>query len=141
MDQIVEPLSQIDRQNLERARDWLKGFFSTGAEEKYATIDDKLRLLDTILREKWIDSRETNKLQSLGVAFGDALTQKLGMEWVMVEDEYGRTPSICFAGTKLMAHPLTTISKRVEDGENVDVYDLFEGFCEKLTKLKADGWK
>jgi hypothetical protein len=141
VEQKVEPLSVEDVQNLDRARDWLKGHFTEGANEKYATLEDKLRLLDTILGEGWVKPDETNKLQSLGVGFGDALVQKLGMEWAMVEDEFGRDPSIIFPGTKLMAHPLSAISKRIESGEELDVYDLFNGFCERLTQLKIEGWK
>jgi hypothetical protein len=140
MEQKTEPLSPEDARNLENARDWLRGFFTEGADEKYASLDGKLRLLDTILRENWIGRDETSKLQNLGVAFGDSLVQRLGMEWLMVEDEYGRTASVCFPGTKLMAHPLTAISKRIEDGDEVDIYDLFDGFCERLTDLKTKGW-
>jgi hypothetical protein len=140
MDQKVEPLSDEDEENLGRARSWLKSFFTDHAEEKYATLDDKLRLLDTIIAQKWIEPDETEKLQSLGVAFGDALVQRLGLEWVMVEDDYGRDPSVVFPGTKLMAHPVTAISKRIEDGETVDVYNLFDGFCERLLDLKAKNY-
>ncbi len=140
MDQKIEPLSADDVENLDRARNWVKDFFTEGAEEKYASLEDKLRLLDTIVSKKWIEPTETAKLQSLGVAFGDALVQKLGLEWVMVEDEYGRDPSVLFPGTKLMAHPLTAISKRIESGEGIDIYDLFKGFCERLQDLKNKNW-
>jgi hypothetical protein len=140
MDQKVERLALEDAENLERARSWLKGFFTEHAETKYASLDDKLRLLNVIISQNWIGRDETAKLQSLGVAFGDALVQKLGLEWVMVEDEYGRDPSVVYPGTNLMAHPLTAISKRIEAGETVDVYDLFEGFCGRLLDLKAKGY-
>jgi hypothetical protein len=140
MEQKVGPLSLEDAENLDGARNWLKEHFTEHAEEKYAALDGKLRLLETILHERWLKPDETSKLQSLGVAFGDALVQKLGMEWVIVEDEFGRTPSVCFRDTKLMAYPLTAISKRIEDGEDVNVYDLFELFCQRLATMKAEGW-
>ena len=140
-EQRVEPLTPDLISQNQKQRDWVKGHFTENADEKYERLDGKLRLLDTIISQKWIEPTETWKLQALGITLGDALVQKLGMEWVTVEDEYGRDPSVCFADTKLMAHPLTMISKRIEDGEEVDVYDLFEKICERLEDLKDKGWK
>jgi hypothetical protein len=51
------------------------------------------------------------KLQCLGVALGDALAEELQMEWVTVEDEYGKDPALRFPGTTVIAFPLTMISK------------------------------
>ena len=78
---------------------------------------------------------ETNKLQCLGITLGDALAQDLGMEWVMVEDENGRDPAIRFPGTTVIVFPLTMISKRIEDGEPVNVADLFSRVSARIREL------
>jgi hypothetical protein len=137
--QTISALLAYDRDNLERARDWVKGHFTELADEKYAPIDGKLRVLDAILASGWIESRETQKFHSLGVAFGDAIAQKLLMEWIVVEDEFGRSAALNWPGTTLVCSPITMISKRVEDGEDVDIYELFEGICERLQEMAFSG--
>ncbi|HTO63278.1 MAG TPA: DUF3806 domain-containing protein [Bradyrhizobium sp.] len=100
--------------------------------------EGKLRLLDTIVRSDWIARDETWKLQSLGVTFGDALVQKLGLPWVTVEDEYGSGPALHDEGTTIVVFPLTTISKRVERGDAVDVRELFDQACGSITRLRNE---
>ena len=42
----------------------------------------------------------------------------------MVEDEYGRDPALLISDDPVLVFPITMISKRVEDGETVDVTAL-----------------
>jgi hypothetical protein len=71
------------------------------------------------------------------VTFGDALAQELGLRWIMVEDEYGRDPALKLDGTCVLVFPLTSISKRVERGEQVDAYQLFETACATVQEAAA----
>ncbi|TWT17122.1 DUF3806 domain-containing protein, partial [Luteimonas marina] len=71
-------------------------------------------------------------LQCLGITFGDALAQHMGLDWVAVEDEYGRDPALRLDGTSVLVFPMTSISKRIEQGEVVDVYDLFNAACNTI---------
>src|SRR6516162_5917973 len=92
MTQKIEALLAEDAHSLEQQRTWVRDHYEPDARNQYETIEGKLRLLDTIIRASWIDPTETWKLQSLGITFGDALAQKMGLSWVIVEDEYGRDP-------------------------------------------------
>jgi hypothetical protein len=134
MPQSISDLSQADQARVEAQRAWVRGHFTPGSEGLYNQLHQKLRLLDTIIKNRWIDPKETVKLQSLGIAFGDALVEKIGLHWVAVEDEYGRDPALRYKGTSIIAFPLTMISKRIERGEAVDVYKLFDGVCSALEK-------
>lgn len=136
MEQKVEELSSEDIARVEAQRKWVREHYPPESEEKYQTLDGKLVLLDTILKNKWIEPNETVKLQCLGITFGDALAQRLGLKWVAVEDEYGRDPALIVEGTSIITFPLTSISKRIENGEKVDVLDLFENACSKINELK-----
>lgn len=140
MEQKSEPLSQEDLAHVESQRNWVRGHFSPEAQALYEVLPEKLRLLDTIIKSKWIAPNETYKLQCLGVTLGDAFVQKLGLEWIAVEDEYGRDPAVRLKGTSIILFPLTMISKRIEKGENVDVHDLFEGVCRKIEEMKIKGY-
>lgn len=71
----------------------------------------------------------------MGIVLGDVFVQDKGFHWIMVEDEYGRDPAIKFEDTSIIAFPLTMISKRIERGEEVDVFDLYNGVADTLIEL------
>ncbi len=139
MTQKIEPLNPSERARVEAQRKWVREHFTPETEHLYDQLEEKLRLLDTIIKNRWIERTETVKLQSLGITLGDALVQKLGFEWVSVEDEIGRDPAIRLPGTSIVMFPLTMLSKRIERGEVVDVYQLFDGVCELARKTREAG--
>ena len=136
MAQKIEPLSTEDRTRTEQQRNWVRDHYNPEARHRYDTLEGKLSLLETILQKNWIEPRETWKLQSLGITFGDALAQKLGLQWVAVEDEYGRDPALQDPGTTIILFPLTSISKRIEKGDPVDVRQLFEDACRTVARVR-----
>jgi len=64
--------------------------------------------------------------QALGMAFGRVLKNELNLEWVMVEDEYGRDPALRYPRSETLLFPLTMISKRIEKRQRPDVTRLFQ---------------
>lgn len=112
------PLTPEDHANLESAREWVRDHFTEFPLEKYEPISGKLRVVQAILENKWVQPNETVKLHTLGVTLGDALAQELMLEWVMVDDEYGRTAALNWPGTSIYSYPITMISKRIEDDAN-----------------------
>lgn len=84
-----------------------------------------LALLQSLLDEKVVPPSDTWKLQALGVAFGDVLVSTVpALAWAQVTDEYGTDPTLRYRKTTIQINALTTISKRVERGESVDVQQL-----------------
>jgi hypothetical protein len=138
MAQRVLPLAGDLAEDLRAKREWVLGHYERDPEASYATVEAKLQLLDTILSNGWVGPRETVKLQALGVAFGDALVQQLGLTWVAVEDEYGRDAALVLEGTSVKVFPLTSISKRVEAGESVNVRELFAAACSTIKRVSND---
>jgi hypothetical protein len=137
--QKIEALSNDDLSHVEKQRSWVRDHYDAGARHLYETVEGKLRLLETIVRSGWIEPAETWKLQSLGITLGDALVQELGLTWVAVEDEHGRDPAVRVDDTSILLLPLTSISKRIERGEPVNVRELFDWYCVKIGELKAKG--
>ena len=86
---------------------------------------------------------QTYELQCLGVVLGRVLVEAIpGLDWAMVHDEYGRDPALRFEKTSILLFPLTMISKRIEEGQNVEVRALFDGVSEHVTHLKGElGWQ
>lgn len=138
MTQIIEAPNQDDLADVTAKRDWVRGHYEPHAQQKYETVEGKLALVDAILENGWVTAADTLKLQCLGITFGDALAQHIGLTWVAVEDEYGRDPALQLAGTSVLVFPMTSISKRVERGEAVDVYDLFNATCDTILTTARD---
>lgn len=93
-----------------------------------AGTEADLDVIQSILDSGELEPEQTYELQSLGVVFGSALVSVVdGLDWAIVHDEYGSDPTLRYRNTTLCINVLTTISKRVEDGEHVDVRALFHG--------------
>ncbi len=137
MKQTVSPLSQEEIARLEAQRKWVREHYESNPEAAYSSVAGKLAVLNSIIQSGWVESHETVKLQSLGVAFGDALAQDLELIWVTIQDEYGIDPALICVGTSVKVFPLTSISKRIERGETVDVYDLFGEACKAVAYAKS----
>ena len=139
MNQTISPLSVEQILDLKEKRRWVREHYEPDTQAQYATIDGKLKLLDAILSNRWVSSTETVKLQALGVAFGDALEQELGMKWVSIHDEYGTDPALVVEATSIKLFPLTSISKRIENNQEVNIYELFEAACSTVRRLVSEG--
>jgi uncharacterized protein DUF3806 len=129
-------------------RDWLGGQRrrvealiegNADAVAKYKTNVGKLGVIRAILDAKAFRPDQTYELQGLGVILGDALASQLGMDWKMVEDKHGTSPCLILQGTSIVLFPQTMISKRIERGEEVDVFDLFDGIVAKVEELRSKG--
>ena len=104
---------------------------------KYKTPAGKLGLLRALLEQQVFKSTQTYELQCMGIVLGDTFVQEMGMEWITVEDKYGSDPAVRVPGTAIIIYPLTMISKRVERGEAVDVFALFNGVADQIEQIKA----
>lgn len=135
-EQKVEALTPEDLSGLDRQRDWVRDHFEETSRHLYEEWPHKLSLIAGILEDKLVKPDETWKLQSLGTVFGDALALYMKLDWVILEDRYGRSPGLRVPGTTIVVFPVTAISKRIERGEIVDVFRLFKDFCKSLEERK-----
>jgi hypothetical protein len=99
---------------------------------KYKTGVGKLGALRAIIAAGVYKANQTYELQSMGVVLGDAFVLDMGFHWVIVEDTYGRDFALKYKDTAVIIFPLTMISKRVERGEEVDVFDLYNGVADSV---------
>ena len=140
--QKVSALSQADVERLDKQRTVITRFLADDdSRAKYQKVAGKLGTLRVLVAQKKFLPTQTYELQCMGIVLGDAFVQEMGMEWVMVEDELGTDPAVRLPGTTIIIFPLTMISKRVERGETLDVFDLFNGVADQIDRLKktADG--
>ena len=111
--------------------------------DDYHEADTTLSKIQSILDEKKYTSEQTRELQSLGLALGDYLQYKdENLHWAVLRDEYGRDLCLQYKNTALTVFPMTMLSKRVEDGEEVVVTALVKGLFNILEKhSKENGFK
>lgn len=137
-EQTVTPPEPEDLKRLEMQRAVLERYIADEASfANYQKAPGKLGLLRSLLEDGMIHPHQTYDLQCMGVVLGDAFVDHFGFEWVMVEDSYGRDPAIRLPDTSIILFPLTMISKRIERGEAVDVFDLFNGIADELESMKG----
>ena len=129
-----------DLERLAKQRAVLEKYLGDDTSKKnYKTVAGKLGLLRAVIEQRIFKPTQTHELQSMGVVLGDAFAQELKMEWVIVEDSQGRDPALRLPRTSIIIYPLTMISKRIERGEAVDVFDLFNGIADQIEALKKKG--
>ena len=135
MDQIIREISNATLQRIKAQREWVRNHYSPESTSEYDSIEGKLKLLDVIIKSKWINKEETVKLQCLGITLGDALIQKLNLRWIEVEDNKNVDPALKLGDSSIILYPLIMISKRIENDETVDIYSLFDGIVEKVNTI------
>jgi hypothetical protein len=135
--QEITPLSEADHKRLHDQRGVVEEYLADeNSRQKYKMAAGKLGIIHGILESDLFKPNQTYELQCLGSVLGDAFVQKLNMEWIMVEDEYGRDPAVRLPGTDITLFPLTMISKRAERGEKVHVFDLFNNLPAGVDELR-----
>jgi hypothetical protein len=112
---------------------------ATGSQLSGGMAD--LALLQRVLDFKFLEPEATYSLQALGIAFGKVFVENNAhYDWWMVEDEYGRDPAIRYRETTLLVFPQTMLSKRIEEGEEVDVEAMYNGLCEQLEEIRLENY-
>jgi hypothetical protein len=142
VEQVVTPPKPEDISRLARLRFRAATLVTQHLGRKLSGGDAELDLLQELLDHAVLGREDTYDLQSLGVVFGMCLVDAIeGLDWAIVEDEYRRDPALRYLDTSLLLFPLTMISKRVEDGIDVDVRSMFEELQVQVAELKDQVWR
>ena len=90
--------------------------------DRQPELEDLQAALDAGLAER----ASSEDLRCLGVAFGDILCRDPRFSWAIVEDEFGRDPTVRWREDECIINAMTIISNRVDKGETIDIQYLFE---------------
>ena len=93
--------------------------------------------------DKLIDLYNDNKLKcsqnsfvnSVGVAMGDYLVDKLGMTWTIVEDKYGRDYGTTIGEINLTNFPLNSVLKAIEQKREGSMQTIYLMTLKNKTEL------
>ena len=141
-DQTFRDLTHEDRKWLSDQRSRTERLLdgNPDAQFKYTTSAGKLGVIRAVLEGGFFRPDQTFELQGLGVILGDVLSTEMGLVWKMVEDHSGISPCLVLEGTSIVLYPQTMISKRIERGDTVDVFDLFNSVCAHVEEMRAKGY-
>ena len=126
------------------AKMWLLGS-QISEDVSGSKMDGSMQDLDrlqSILDSGQVPTENTQELQSLGIVFGKVFVNETpGYDWWVIEDEYGKDACVRYKETSLLIFPQTMLSKRIEDGEQVNVLELFNGLKQDLERIKNENYK
>ena len=143
MPQVIEDPEDDDIEQLARQLHVAETLIREVTGSELSESADDLGLLQAVIDAGALRADQTYELQCLGVVLGRLFVAAIsGLDWAMVQDEYGRDPALRFEKTSILLFPLTMISKRIEDGQDVDVRALFDGVSEHISRLRGElGWQ
>ncbi len=134
----VEELGTADRIKSQRQRE-LAGQLARrhlGTPIQGGKIADLLTL-QRLLDGNSIAPKDVFGQQALGLAFGDVLAEQLDLQWVVVDDDYGRSRALRWKQEQDLWFPVTMFSKRIAQGSPVEVDELFDQVADRVATLKA----
>ncbi|WP_426050377.1 DUF3806 domain-containing protein [Brevundimonas sp. SL161] len=132
-DLTLADIAEMDRQRA-AIRELAKTALGYGGE-----ID--LPTLQLLVDADVVAVEDTWRLQGFGVCFGDAITHIAPISWRIIEDEWGRDPTLCWENSKVNLNALTVLSKRIEDGERPEVERLARELVNRGLELTDEHWR
>lgn len=114
----IEPLTNEEEEAREEALQLAAQYLASPLP---LTIDKVQELYDVVLDEFPENSKASI---AVGIAFGEAIAEKSGYEWVRVTDEYGAETALAPAGIAVACHPISMIQKRIDANESVKLAEL-----------------
>lgn len=96
-----------------------------------------LDVLQRLLDQRVVAHDDVAGLQALGLALGDVMASNLSLQWVVIDDEFGRSRALRFGESDHLFFPVTMISKRVANREPVRVRELFAEVVAAVDRLDA----
>jgi hypothetical protein len=120
-------LVQSDEEFLKKCREFADSLIKTYSPG-YSIKNYTPEVLDNL-----IDLYNTNNIKcsqnafvnSIGVAMGDYLVEKLGMTWTVVEDAYGIDYGVTIKNIKLTNFPLNSVLKDIEQKCDGSLQSIF----------------
>ena len=137
----IQSLTAIDRQYMEEQRKTVEGLANRLGRRVSGTAMRDLDTLQEIIDRRWVDAKDVQTQQALGIVFGDLLAEELGFDWVIYRDKKGRSRALRYREEDIFVFPITLISRRLSAGAALSVASLFEEQLQRQRpKLPGARW-
>lgn len=123
----VNELSYLDNQYMRSQRNLIEDIVRRNLGSSF-TQDPSFDLvvLQRLISEGKVLPHQRQELQAMGIILGDLLAAKLGMRWVVYEDDLGRSRALQLNDTDNFLFPVTMISRRIEAGNTTPVQAIYD---------------
>ena len=138
-DVLVEPLTAIDRQFMTEQRGRVEALANRLGRGLTGNEDRDLDTLQRLLDERMVPASDTLTLQAMGLVFGDLLSDRLSMQWVVYRDRKGRSRALRYRELDVFLFPMTMISRRQEAGSDRRLRPLFDETVAETRPLLPGG--
>ena len=98
-------------------------------------IDD-LKTIKQLVDRRFIEQRNIEEWQGLGVVFGEILVKEFGLHWISYRDNLGLSKALRWKETDNYVFPVTMFSKRVQFKQEIDAGALFEKIRQEVMAFK-----
>jgi hypothetical protein len=135
----IRALNESECAGFDSERQWLHDFLCHFGEEfALKRLPEDIPTLQSLLDAEPFASGDEASLEVLGAAFGDVVATTLGLNWVVVTDEQGSDFAIKHPEKMVLAFPRDMIIKRVEQGEEINLTELYHGVISALREQIGD---
>ena len=130
----IGELSFLDRSYMQQQRELVADLCERNLGRKLTgDRDNDLALLQTMLDRGIVRKDQTRELQAMGLVMGDLLADELGLDWVIYEDELGRSRALRYKQVDHYLFPMTMIARRREAGNTESVVDIYNKALENMS--------
>jgi hypothetical protein len=133
----IEPLGTADQLKSQRQRELANELARRYLGKPVRGRDLKdLDTLQRLLDGRFIPEQEAFSQQALGLVFGDIMAHQLNLDWVVVDDDFGRSRALRWKREEDIFFPITMFSKRIGQGRPVRVRELYDEVAKRVAELE-----
>ena len=135
-DSVID-LSPRDQSWLQRAEEHILDVLRARyGDTSFDRSPKDLESLQRLIDDGAIHAKDVLEAQCVGVVLGNYFVERTSMRWKRVANEYGDMISLHDDSIGFTLYPLSMISKRLEDGREIDLVALFEDLSTSLNIKK-----
>jgi len=132
----ISDLSYVDRQYMAGQRQLIGDLASLELGRGFnGDPANDLEILQLLLDRRVVRPDQTGALQAMGIILGDLLAADLDMQWVVYEDQVGRSRALRYRQSDEYLFPVTMISRRREVGNQTPVADIYQKARASITPM------
>ena len=123
----ISELSYVDHQYMASQRATLDELARTGLGRQFnGDKNSDLAILQALLDRRLVRADQKRELQAMGVIMGELLADELDMDWVIYEDNIGRSRALRYRESDNYLFPMTMISRRREADNLSPVTNIYQ---------------
>jgi hypothetical protein len=133
----TNPMTKVDEQYMKDSRTDLNDLSRIELGRRFGeSLDNDLRLIQTLLDRNIVTSDQIRRLQAMGIIIGDHLRKENNLKWVIYIDRLGRSRALEVPFQDEAIFPVTQISSRAAVGADIDVKAIYQKLEEEIKRAK-----